>query len=72
MEMEKEIENIQDTIQYKVVYYKNNQMFIDKCTGKQLKDPYSKYRKYHTRIYPTNYEPLPPNGYHTEQLITSW
>lgn len=66
---------MEDTTEYKVVYYKNNEMIIEKCIGKvwwnqSENKPSDKYIKYHTRIYPADYEPT--NGYGMEQLIESW
>lgn len=52
---------------------KDTEMLIDKCIGQVWKNPDSKYKKYHTRIYPGNYEPSGPgNGYGSEELIDSW
>lgn len=60
-----------DLTEYKIVYYKDNEMIIEKCIGQVWKD--DKYKKYHTRIYPGNYEPSGPgSGYGSEELIDSW
>lgn len=61
-----------ETKEYKVVYYKNKEMIIEKCIGKVWLDPNNIYKEYHTRFYPADYEPTPPYGYGSEKLIESW
>lgn len=61
----------QDKTEYKVVYYKDGEMIIEKCVGKVWTDPNNVYKKYHTRFYPINYDP-PCKSYGSEELIESW
>ena len=54
---------------YKVVYYDYNQTPAFQIA---ITDNLEKYKKFHARVYPVNYEPKNNEGYGKEQLIDSW
>ena len=52
---------------YKVVYYDNNKQFHVEITN-----DLDKYKQFHTRVYPKDYEPINNEGYGIKELIDSW
>ena len=58
---------IQYKMEFKVVYYDNNQMRVDIVSEEKLQY----YQRYSARVYPVNYKPT-DDSYGEEQLIDYW